>query len=202
MDVSLLDAIVSRISNQVVGFYKQNIWKTLVEEWHFTSKHQLPGFSISGTLIENGLMENFIFCAVIPPARGGWVLNLRRTKFWLDENSCTVVLSTIPPQEINKNPKRLWTICEKSLKILLETLLFPRWSKILNNLEHVIPGSHCTQKMSFWSRISLANVINLRETVDLVTLTKGILNLCVLKAPFPYPLKTSETFRFSDVFRG
>ena len=47
MDVSLLDAIVSRISNQVVGFYKQNIWKTLVEEWHFTSKHQLPSFSIS-----------------------------------------------------------------------------------------------------------------------------------------------------------
>ena len=28
--------------------------KTPVEEWHFASKNQLPGFYISGTLVENG----------------------------------------------------------------------------------------------------------------------------------------------------
>ena len=43
--------------NQVVGFYLQNVWKTPVEEWHFASKNQLPGLSVCGTLVENGLMN-------------------------------------------------------------------------------------------------------------------------------------------------
>ena len=63
-------------TNQVVDFYQQNVWKTPVEEWHFktciftqnvtlpqvffkhfASKNQLPGFYISGTLVENGLIK-------------------------------------------------------------------------------------------------------------------------------------------------
>ena len=55
--------------NQVVGFYYQNVWKTPVEEWHFSSKNQLPGLSIVGTLVENGLKRHlqdkfasFFFC--------------------------------------------------------------------------------------------------------------------------------------------
>ena len=44
--------------NQVVGFYYQNVWKTPVEEWHFSSKNQLPGLSIVGTLVENGLKRH------------------------------------------------------------------------------------------------------------------------------------------------
>ena len=43
-----------RIS-QVIGFDLQNLWKTPVEEWHFASKNQLPGFNIGGALVENGL---------------------------------------------------------------------------------------------------------------------------------------------------
>ena len=43
-----------RIS-QVIGFDLQNLWKTPVEEWHFASKNQLPGFNIGGVLVENGL---------------------------------------------------------------------------------------------------------------------------------------------------
>ena len=36
--------------NQVVGFYLQHVWKTAVDEWHFASKNQLPGLSVSGKL--------------------------------------------------------------------------------------------------------------------------------------------------------
>ena len=52
--------------NQVVGFYWQNVSKTPVEEWHFkercrsvhfASKHQLPGLSVIGRLVENGLIN-------------------------------------------------------------------------------------------------------------------------------------------------
>ena len=43
--------------NQVVGFYKQNVWKTPVEEWYFASKNQLPCLSINGTLVENRLIR-------------------------------------------------------------------------------------------------------------------------------------------------
>ena len=43
--------------NQVVVFYQQKVWKTPVEEWHFTSKNQLPGLSVGGTLVENGLIR-------------------------------------------------------------------------------------------------------------------------------------------------
>ena len=44
--------------NQVVGFYQQNVWKTLLEEWNFASKNQLPGLFVSGTLVENGLLKH------------------------------------------------------------------------------------------------------------------------------------------------
>ena len=51
--------------NQVVGFYSQNEWLlvftvriTHVEELHFASKKQLPGLSVSGTLVENGLKSD------------------------------------------------------------------------------------------------------------------------------------------------
>ena len=43
--------------SQVVGFYLQNAWKTPVEEWHFPSQNQLPGLSVVGTLVENGLIS-------------------------------------------------------------------------------------------------------------------------------------------------
>ena len=47
--------------NKLVGFYKQNVWKTPVEEWHFfkhfTSKNQLPGFYVSGKLVENSVKD-------------------------------------------------------------------------------------------------------------------------------------------------
>ena len=43
--------------NQVVGFYELNVWKTPVEEWHSASKNQLPGSSVNGTLVENGLIK-------------------------------------------------------------------------------------------------------------------------------------------------
>ena len=46
--------------NQVVGFYYQNVWKAPVEEWHFGSKNQIPGLSIIGTLVENGLKIRLI----------------------------------------------------------------------------------------------------------------------------------------------
>ena len=41
--------------NQVIGFYQENAWKAPVEEWHSAIKNQLPGLSVSGTLVENGL---------------------------------------------------------------------------------------------------------------------------------------------------
>ena len=44
--------------NQVVGFYYQNVWKTAMEEWHFSSKNQRPGLSIVGTLVENELKRH------------------------------------------------------------------------------------------------------------------------------------------------
>ena len=43
--------------NQAVGFYKQNVWKTNVEERYFTSKNQPPGFYINETLVGNGLIN-------------------------------------------------------------------------------------------------------------------------------------------------
>ena len=43
--------------NQVVDFYQQNVWQKPMEEWHFASKNQLPGLSLSGTLVENGLKD-------------------------------------------------------------------------------------------------------------------------------------------------
>ena len=49
--------------NQVVGFYYQNVWRTTLPQVlfkHFASKNQLPGFFISGTLVENGLSFNYI----------------------------------------------------------------------------------------------------------------------------------------------
>ena len=42
--------------NQVVGFYQQNVTLPLVLFKNFASIKQLPGFYISGTLVENGLM--------------------------------------------------------------------------------------------------------------------------------------------------
>ena len=41
--------------NQVVGFYQQNVTLPQVFFKDFASKNQLPGFYISGTLVENGL---------------------------------------------------------------------------------------------------------------------------------------------------
>ena len=41
--------------NQVVGFYWQNVTLPQVFFKHFASKNQLPGFYISGTLVENEL---------------------------------------------------------------------------------------------------------------------------------------------------
>ena len=43
--------------NQVIGFYKQNVTLPLVLFKHFGSKSQLPGFYVSGTLVENGLRK-------------------------------------------------------------------------------------------------------------------------------------------------
>ena len=42
--------------NQVVGFYKQNVTLPQVFLKYFASKNQLPGFYISQTLVENGLI--------------------------------------------------------------------------------------------------------------------------------------------------
>ena len=42
--------------NQVVGFYLQNITLPQVSLKNFASKNQLPGFYISQTLVENGLI--------------------------------------------------------------------------------------------------------------------------------------------------
>ena len=43
--------------NQVVGFYNQNVNRSQLFFKNFASKNQLPGFYISGTLVENGLKE-------------------------------------------------------------------------------------------------------------------------------------------------
>ena len=43
-------------SNQVVGFYQQNVTLPQMFFNHFASKNQLTGFYISGTLVENGLI--------------------------------------------------------------------------------------------------------------------------------------------------
>ena len=50
--------------NQIVGFYLRYILKTPVEEWHLASKNQLPGLSVGGTLVENGLI-NQIFQLIL-----------------------------------------------------------------------------------------------------------------------------------------
>ena len=42
--------------NLVVGFYQQNVTLPQVFFEHFASKNQLPGFYVSGTLVENGLI--------------------------------------------------------------------------------------------------------------------------------------------------
>ena len=42
---------------QVVGFYQQDVTLPQVFFKHFTSTNQLPGFYMSGTLVENGLMK-------------------------------------------------------------------------------------------------------------------------------------------------
>ena len=42
--------------NQLVGFYEQNATVPQVFFKHFASKNQLPGLSISGTLVKNRLM--------------------------------------------------------------------------------------------------------------------------------------------------
>ena len=41
--------------NQVGGFYYHDIWKVLVEEWHFASKKQPPGLFINEVLVTNWL---------------------------------------------------------------------------------------------------------------------------------------------------
>ena len=46
--------------NQVVGFYLQHVWKPPVDEWHFASKNQLPGLSVSGTLNKNFQSNYFL----------------------------------------------------------------------------------------------------------------------------------------------
>ena len=51
-------------SNQVTGFYLQNLWKALVEEWHFASKNQLAGLSVGGTLVDNGIISQ-IFLLIL-----------------------------------------------------------------------------------------------------------------------------------------
>ena len=50
--------------NHIVGFCLQNVWKAPVEEWHFISKNQLPGLSVSKTLVENELISQ-IFLLVL-----------------------------------------------------------------------------------------------------------------------------------------
>ena len=47
--------------NQVVDFYQQNVTLRQVFSKHFDRKNQLPGFYISGTLVENRLKWNLIF---------------------------------------------------------------------------------------------------------------------------------------------
>ena len=42
--------------NLVVGFYWQNVTLPQVFFKHFASKNQLPGFYVSETLVENGLI--------------------------------------------------------------------------------------------------------------------------------------------------
>ena len=42
--------------NQVVGFCWQNVWKNTYGRVTLSSKNQLPGFYISGILVENGLI--------------------------------------------------------------------------------------------------------------------------------------------------
>ena len=51
-------------SNQVIGLYLQNLWKALVEEWHFASKNQLAGLSVGGTLVDNGIISQ-IFLLIL-----------------------------------------------------------------------------------------------------------------------------------------
>ena len=46
-------------SNQAVGFYLQNVTLPQVFCKYLSSKNQLPGFCISGTLVENGLMDEY-----------------------------------------------------------------------------------------------------------------------------------------------
>ena len=43
--------------NQIVGFYQRNVTLSQVFFKPFASKNQLPGFYISGTLIEDGLSD-------------------------------------------------------------------------------------------------------------------------------------------------
>ena len=54
------------------GFYRGNVWKTPVGEWHFASKNQLPGLSISVTLAGNELIQQITFHILI-----AWLADLR-----------------------------------------------------------------------------------------------------------------------------
>ena len=136
------------------------------------------------TFTEKTLMENFIFwCSLRWSYKpnfaslqliiyNGWSLKQQQQKKNKSNFPWCIELQSI---------KIKLKIVEASQKVAISTF---RFTAILNMTLILGKIIHCTKKLSFLLKISLANV---NKTADLLLYT---------------PWKYQETFRFSDVFRG
>ena len=120
--------------NQVVGFYKQNVWKTPAEEW------QLPGLSICGSIVENGLriilpVKAYLMCPIFDSKElGKLVGNVNTNGYFEVPTGCVILLDPL----LNNHDVN-WKSCSWPLN--LTVLLFLPLPRLSVHLQYPVPKS-------------------------------------------------------------
>ena len=169
--------------NQVVRFYQQNVTLPKVFFKHFASKNQLPSLSICGTLVENGLNENYYFILIHLRHRLQIsYLILREFKrikkiriffFILPENIRKP--QTIPAGNylFKVNYKNTRTRCETCLKLTIKTTEQCQWCRsgiFIVNFEHVSQHFLVLLLLTFSKQMLAGIILSLTQFVTIFEL--------------------------------